>query len=82
MYQHLFWFTFHPEVYIFVLPAIGMMYEVIPTFSRKPLFSDDSGVVALIVISIIGFGSWAHHMFAVGMSFTEKTVFMVGTLAG
>jgi cytochrome c oxidase subunit 1 len=80
-YQHLFWFTFHPEVYIFVLPAIGMMYEVIPTFSRKPLFSYYSGVVALIVISIIGFGSWAHHMFAVGMSFTEKTVFMVGTLA-
>lgn len=80
-YQHLFWFTFHPEVYIFVLPAIGMMYEIIPAFSRKPIFSYYSGVIALVMVSIIGFGSWAHHMFAVGMSFTEKTVFMVGTLA-
>lgn len=80
-YQHLFWFTFHPEVYIFLLPAIGMLYEIIPTFSRVPLFSYYSGVVALLVVSVIGFGSWAHHMFATGMSFTEKTVFMVGTLA-
>ncbi len=80
-YQHLFWFTFHPEVYIFILPAIGMLYEMIPTFSRKPLFSYYSGVIALVLIAVIGFGSWAHHMFATGMSFTEKTVFMVGTLA-
>ncbi len=80
-YQHLFWFTFHPEVYIFILPAIGMLYEIIPTFSRKPLFSYYSGVIALVLIAVIGFGSWAHHMFATGMSFTEKTVFMVATLA-
>ncbi len=80
-YQHLFWFTFHPEVYIFFLPAVGMLYEIIPTFSRKPIFSYYSGVAALVIIIIIGFGSWAHHMFASGMSFTEKTVFMVGTLA-
>jgi cytochrome c oxidase subunit 1 len=80
-YQHLFWFTFHPEVYIFFLPSIGILYEIIPTFSRKPIFSYYSGVIALVVVSIIGFGSWAHHMFATGMTFTEKTVFMVGTLA-
>ena len=80
-YQHLFWFTFHPEVYIFLLPAVGMLYEMIPKFSRKPLFSYQSGVAAFTLLSIIGFASWAHHMFAVGMSFTEKTVFMVGTLA-
>ncbi len=80
-YQHLFWFTFHPEVYIFFLPAVGMLYEIIPTFSRKPIFSYYSGVIALVVVSVIGFGSWAHHMFATGMTFTEKTVFMVGTLA-
>jgi cytochrome c oxidase subunit I len=80
-YQHLFWFTFHPEVYIFFLPSIGMLYEIIPTFSRKPIFSYYSGVIALVVVAIIGFGSWAHHMFATGMTFTEKTVFMVGTLA-
>lgn len=80
-YQHLFWFTFHPEVYIFLLPAVGMAYELIPKFSRKPLFSYGSGVAAFVLLMIIGFASWAHHMLATGMSFTEKTVFMVGTLA-
>ena len=80
-YQHLFWFTFHPEVYIFLLPAVGMLYEIIPKFSRKPLFSYQSGVAAFTLLALIGFASWAHHMFATGMSFTEKTVFMVGTLA-
>ena len=80
-YQHLFWFTFHPEVYIFLLPAVGMLYEIIPKFSRKPLFSYQSGVAAFVLLALISFASWAHHMFATGMSFTEKTVFMVGTLA-
>ena len=80
-YQHLFWFTFHPEVYIFLLPAIGMAYEIIPKFSRKPIFSYQSGVTAFVMLGTIGFASWAHHMFATGMSFTEKTVFMIGTLA-
>jgi cytochrome c oxidase subunit 1 len=80
-YQHLFWFTFHPEVYIFLLPAIGMMYEIIPRFSRKPIFSYQSAVAAFVMLGTIGFASWAHHMFATGMSFTEKTVFMIGTLA-
>ena len=80
-YQHLFWFTFHPEVYIFLLPAVGMLYEMIPKFSRKPIFSYQSGVIAFLLLSTIGFASWAHHMLATGMSFTEKTVFMVGTLA-
>ncbi len=80
-YQHLFWFTFHPEVYIFLLPAIAMAYEIIPKFSRKPLFSYSSGVAAFVMLGTIGFASWAHHMFATGMSFTEKTVFMIGTLA-
>jgi cytochrome c oxidase subunit 1 len=80
-YQHMFWFTFHPEVYIFAIPAIGMAYELIPKFSRKPIFSYQSGVVAFIVLAIVAFSSWAHHMYATGMNFTEKTVFMVGTLA-
>src|SRR5574341_721875 len=74
-YQHLFWFTFHPEVYIFFIPAIGMAYELIPKFSRKPLFSYHSAVIAIILLSLIGFASWAHHMFSTGMSFIEKTVF-------
>ncbi len=80
-YQHLFWFTFHPEVYIFMIPAIGIAYEIIPKFSRKPIFSYQSGVTAFVLLGIVGFASWAHHMYATGMSFTEKTVFMVGTLA-
>jgi cytochrome c oxidase subunit I len=80
-YQHLFWFTFHPEVYIFLLPAIAMGYEIFPKFSRRPIFSYQSGVVAFVMLGVIGFASWAHHMFATGMSFTEKTVFMIGTLA-
>src|SRR5438093_11909728 len=80
-YQHLFWYIFHPEVYIFLLPAVGMLYEIIPKFSRKPLFSSQSGVAAFVLLALISFASWAHHMFATGMSFTEKTVFMVVTLA-
>lgn len=80
-YQHLFWFTFHPEVYIFLIPAVGMAYELIPKFSRKPIFSYTSGVIAFSILSIIAFASWAHHMLATGLSFTEKTVFMIGTLA-
>src|SRR3972149_1998936 len=80
-YSHLFWFTFHPEVYVMVIPAIGMMYEIIPRFSRKPIFSQASGIAAFVLLSIVSFASWAHHMYSTGMSFTEKTVFMVGTLA-
>jgi len=80
-YSHLFWFTFHPEVYVLVIPAIGMLYEIIPRFSRKPIFSHSSGVFAFVLLAIVSFASWAHHMYATGMSFTEKTVFMVGTLA-
>ncbi|UVS69310.1 cytochrome c oxidase subunit I [Nitrososphaera viennensis] len=80
-YQHLFWFTFHPEVYIFLIPAVGMIYEIVPRFSRKPIFSYQSGVTAFVLLSIVSFASWGHHMFSTGESFTEKTVFMVGTLA-
>jgi cytochrome c oxidase subunit 1 len=58
-----------------------MMYEIIPRFSRKPIFSSGSGIAAFVLLSIVGFASWAHHMYATGMSFTEKTVFMIGTLA-
>ena len=54
-YSHLFWFTFHPEVYVLVIPAIGMMYELIPRFSRKPIFSHSSGVFAFIMLSIVSF---------------------------
>ena len=71
-YQHLFWFTFHPEVYIFLLPAVGMLYEIIPKFSRKPLFSYQGAVAAFILLTTIGFASWAHHMFATGMALQKR----------
>ena len=54
-YAHLFWFTFHPEVYVLVIPAIGMMYEIIPRFSRKPIYSFNSGIFAFVLLSIVGF---------------------------
>src|SRR5207248_6972832 len=68
LWQHLFWFFGHPEVYILVLPAFGIMSEVIPVFSRKVIFGYESVAAATVAIAFISTGVWAHHMFAVGMS--------------
>ncbi|GAC1651905.1 MAG: cytochrome c oxidase subunit I [Gemmatimonadaceae bacterium] len=80
LWQHLFWVFGHPEVYILILPAFGLVSEVLPTFSRKPLFGYPVMVYTGILIGFLGFGVWAHHMFAVGMGPIADTVFSVTTM--
>jgi cytochrome c oxidase subunit 1 len=80
LWQHLFWLFGHPEVYILILPAFGLVSEVLPTFSRKPLFGYPVMVYSLILIAFLGFGVWAHHMFAVGMGPIADSVFGVTTM--
>ncbi len=80
MYQHIFWFFGHPEVYIMILPAFGIVSQVIPAFSRKPLFGYSSMVYATASIAILSFMVWAHHMFATGMPVTGQLFFMYATM--
>jgi cytochrome c oxidase subunit 1 len=80
MYQHVFWFFGHPEVYIMILPAFGIISQVIPAFARKPLFGHTSMVYALASIAVLSFIVWAHHMFATGMPVTGQLFFMYATM--
>jgi cytochrome c oxidase subunit I len=80
LWQHLFWIFGHPEVYILILPAFGLASEVIPTFSRKPLFGYPVMVYSGILIGFLGFGVWAHHMFTVGMGAIADSVFALSTM--
>ena len=79
LFQHIFWFFGHPEVYIIALPAFGVVSQVIPAFSRKPLFGYTSMVYATASIAILSFMVWAHHMYAVGMPAAGQLFFMYAT---
>ena len=80
LWQHLFWFFGHPEVYILILPAMGMVSEIIANGSRKPIFGYHSMVFAMIGIAFLGWIVWGHHMFMSGMNPTLGSTFMVSTL--
>ena len=80
LWQHLFWFFGHPEVYILILPAFGIISEVIPVFSRKVLFGYEFMAVATMAIAFISMGVWAHHMFTVGMSKVLDLYFAAASL--
>lgn len=80
LYEHIFWFFGHPEVYIMILPAFGIISTIIPTFARKPLFGYESMVYALACIGFLSMIVWAHHMFADGLPLPAEIFFMFSTM--
>ena len=80
LFQHIFWFFGHPEVYIMILPAFGIVSAIIPTFARKPLFGYSSMVYATASIAFLSFIVWAHHMFTVGLPLAGELFFMYATM--
>jgi cytochrome c oxidase subunit I len=80
LWQHMFWLFGHPEVYILILPAMGIVSEVLPTFSRKPLFGYPFVAFSGIAIGFMGWGVWAHHMFAVGLGPVANSAFALSTM--
>ncbi len=80
LWQHLFWFYSHPAVYIMILPAMGFVSDILPTFARKPIYGYKAIAYSSVAIGVVGFAVWAHHMFQAGMNPTLGTTFMISTM--